>query len=204
MGYAYGPVKPWVKASGDRVGPMFGISNIGGYRVSATDPGGHPAGLALDYMVTSKAQGDKLAAYLLSNANAENIDYLIWWQRIWSRARANEGWRPMEDRGSRTANHYDHVHANYLPDPQNGTGGFENVGLPEDVLGGMAGLAGLTQKITRITFWWTNPNNILRVAGFTFGFMLFLGGLIRLGVVPKSPIQKTAQMVKGSVTDNGS
>ncbi|MEP7157788.1 MAG: SH3 domain-containing protein, partial [Chloroflexota bacterium] len=33
-----------------------------------------------------------------------------WSQRIWSVQRSSEGWRPMADRGSTTANHYDHVH----------------------------------------------------------------------------------------------
>jgi hypothetical protein len=31
-------------------------------------------------------------------------------QRIWSVERSSEGWRYVEDRGSATANHYDHVH----------------------------------------------------------------------------------------------
>ncbi|MGH8775923.1 MAG: hypothetical protein ACRDWI_12375 [Jiangellaceae bacterium] len=35
---------------------------------------------------------------------------MIWAQRIWTAERSSDGWRWMEDRGSDTANHYDHVH----------------------------------------------------------------------------------------------
>ncbi|WP_372509255.1 hypothetical protein [Actinomadura madurae] len=40
------------------------------------------------------------------------ISYVIWKQRIWN-VRGG-GWRPMEDRGSITQNHYDHVHISVL------------------------------------------------------------------------------------------
>ena len=35
---------------------------------------------------------------------------IIWSQHIWTIERSGEGFRSMEDRGSATANHYDHVH----------------------------------------------------------------------------------------------
>ena len=35
---------------------------------------------------------------------------LIYRQSIWNAAYPDRGWRAMEDRGSSTANHYDHVH----------------------------------------------------------------------------------------------
>jgi hypothetical protein len=35
---------------------------------------------------------------------------VIYAQKIWSVKRGGEGWRGMSDRGSVTANHYDHVH----------------------------------------------------------------------------------------------
>ena len=56
-----------------------------------------------------------LAAYAKAHASELGIDYIIWYQRIWSVARAAEGWRPMEDRGSDTENHRDHVHINVKP-----------------------------------------------------------------------------------------
>jgi hypothetical protein len=41
-------------------------------------------------------------------AGTLNIKYIIWKQRIWHPG--GGGWEPIEDRGSVTANHYDHVH----------------------------------------------------------------------------------------------
>ena len=38
------------------------------------------------------------------------VSYVIYSQHIWSQERGGEGWRPTSDRGSTTANHYDHVH----------------------------------------------------------------------------------------------
>ena len=120
--YNLGPVKPQLTQLVNILGPMFDIKTVGGYRESATDPHGHPAGLAADFMVpltpAGKAQGDALVAYAQAHARELGIDYIIWYQRIWSVARADEGWRPMEDRGSATANHLDHPHINVLPDAQ--------------------------------------------------------------------------------------
>jgi endonuclease/exonuclease/phosphatase (EEP) superfamily protein YafD len=117
--YNLGPVKPQLTQLVNILGPMFDIKTVGGYRESATDPNGHPAGLAADFMVplnaAGRAQGDRLAAYAKANAQKLGIDYIIWYQRIWSVARAGEGWRPMEDRGSATENHLDHVHINVKP-----------------------------------------------------------------------------------------
>lgn len=53
---------------------------------------------------------------LQDNAAQLGVDYIIWYQRVWSVERADEGWRPMADRGSPTENHYDHVHLNIKPD----------------------------------------------------------------------------------------
>lgn len=118
--YNLGPVKPQLTQLVNILGPMFDIKTVGGYRESATDPNGHPAGLAADFMVpltpAGKAQGDALVAYAQAHARELGIDYIIWYQRIWSVARADEGWRRMEDRGSATANHMDHPHINVLPD----------------------------------------------------------------------------------------
>jgi hypothetical protein len=94
------------------MGGKFGITSIGGYghRPNATD---HDDGLALDFM-TKGASGNALAAYAMANAKRLGVKYVIWNQRIWSVGRANEGWRPMEDRGSATANHKDHVHVSFV------------------------------------------------------------------------------------------
>ena len=80
------------------------MTNIGGYR--AGDPGDHGSGSAVDIMVTG-ARGDQVAAWLQSNAGSLNIKYIIWQQRIWM---PGGSWKPMEDRGDPTQNHFDHVH----------------------------------------------------------------------------------------------
>jgi len=81
------------------------LTNIGGYRPG--DPGDHGTGHAVDVMC-GRADGDALAAHLQTMAGTLHIKYLIWRQRIWYPGGST--WKPMEDRGSITANHYDHVH----------------------------------------------------------------------------------------------
>jgi len=84
------------------------ITSYGGLR--AGDSGSeHSTGRALDVMV-SGSEGDEIAAWLKANYKKLGISELIWSQRIWTVQRSSEGWRSMEDRGSATANHYDHVH----------------------------------------------------------------------------------------------
>jgi hypothetical protein len=74
------------------------------------DHGEHSSGKALDIMISDPALGDAVAAFLQEHAAELNIYDIIWQQHIWTPERASEGWRYMEDRGSTTANHYDHVH----------------------------------------------------------------------------------------------
>lgn len=73
--------------------------------------GAHGAGRALDIMVYSNSSlGGAIAAWVRENHQALGVSEVIWAQRIWTVERSSEGWRWMEDRGSVTANHYDHVH----------------------------------------------------------------------------------------------
>jgi LysM repeat protein len=90
-----------------------GSITIGGTRASATDPNGHPSGLALDYMVMSDAAlGDAIAEYHIAHWDELGVEYVIWQQRILT---SPDGvWKAMADRGSATANHMDHVHVNYV------------------------------------------------------------------------------------------
>jgi hypothetical protein len=71
--------------------------------------GDHGSGHALDIMSTGSLR-DAIAIYVRSHAAEFGVSYVISAQRIWSVQRSSEGWRAMEDRGSTTANHYDHVH----------------------------------------------------------------------------------------------
>lgn len=116
--YTLGNVQPRTAVVANTVGPMFGIKTIGGYR-EATSPYddltyGHSAGRALDFMTNDipdgKAVGDRLAAYLQENAESLTVRYIIWQQRIWVAGDPLDAWEVMEDRGSDTQNHMDHVH----------------------------------------------------------------------------------------------
>ena len=86
-----------------------GINSVGGYRASSLS--NHQLGLAIDFMITpgsESALGWSIAKYLVAHASELNVDHIIFEQKIWTPA--NPTWRSMEDRGSTTANHYDHVH----------------------------------------------------------------------------------------------
>jgi hypothetical protein len=82
-----------------------GVSSYGGY----SPRGEHYDGRAVDIMV-SGSYGQQIADWLVANASALQVRDVIYAQRIWTPDRAAEGWRYMEDRGSPTANHFDHVH----------------------------------------------------------------------------------------------
>jgi hypothetical protein len=71
--------------------------------------GDHGAGKALDIMSTGSLR-EAIADYVRAHASEFGVSYVIRAQHIWSVERSSEGWRLMEDRGSVTANHYDHVH----------------------------------------------------------------------------------------------
>jgi len=81
------------------------IHSFGGYRPGDMD---HGSGNAVDAMISSRAQGDAVAEYVMAHAAELDVKYIIWRQRIWYPSSGT--WRGMADRGSITANHYDHVH----------------------------------------------------------------------------------------------
>jgi hypothetical protein len=81
------------------------ITSYGTYR----SDGEHSQGIAIDIMVSGDA-GWEVAEFLRANYSELGINYIMYSQKIWSVDRSSEGWRYVEDRGSATANHYDHVH----------------------------------------------------------------------------------------------
>jgi LysM repeat protein len=111
-----GPVKPQTQAAADAVVsnvPGAASITLGGTRASAVDPHGHPSGLALDYMVMSDtALGHAIVQYTIDHWNELGVEYVIYQQKILTSPTG--AWKQMEDRGSPTANHMDHVHVNYL------------------------------------------------------------------------------------------
>jgi hypothetical protein len=102
----------------DAIDRRFGpFPAIGCYRPGSD--GEHPLGRACDFMLSSGGvmpagssiqKGYDIAAWAQANASRLGIMYIIYRQRIWDVRMAPSGWVPMENRGSITANHYDHVH----------------------------------------------------------------------------------------------
>lgn len=96
------------------------VGTVYGYRQSSTSD--HGKGLAADFMVYSNAhKGSHIARFAKRHHRQLNVTYVIWNQEIWSVARASEGWRPMADAGSDTANHKDHVHVSFRETPDDDT-----------------------------------------------------------------------------------
>lgn len=98
------------------IGEKFGIKNYSLYREG--DPEDHGRGRAVDYMVYNNEKlGDDLVEFLVEHIDDLDIDYIIWKQRLYASRRHKYGvantWGAMEDRGSITANHYDHVHVSF-------------------------------------------------------------------------------------------
>ncbi|KAF4534501.1 uncharacterized protein LTHEOB_3309 [Lasiodiplodia theobromae] len=62
-------------------------------------------------------QGKSIAEWAMRNHGSLKLTYVIFGQRIWNPSRDAvgpwSGWRKMEDRGSVTANHWDHVHVSF-------------------------------------------------------------------------------------------
>ena len=83
------------------------VSSFLGLRSSS---GYHGDGRALDCMISSSTVGWDMARWVRSNASSLGVMEVIYRQQIWTVQRSSEGWRPMSDRGSPTANHMDHVH----------------------------------------------------------------------------------------------
>ncbi|WP_165807150.1 hypothetical protein [Nocardioides currus] len=71
--------------------------------------GEHAQGIAVDIMV-SGSRAWEVAEFVRRYSSELGVNYVIHARRIWSVQRSAEGWRSMADRGSITANHYDHVH----------------------------------------------------------------------------------------------
>jgi hypothetical protein len=111
-------ITPRMRQVRDEVDRRFGpFISIGCYRAESS--GEHPLGRACDFMLSSGGvmpsssgvqRGYAIAAWAQANASRLGIMYIIYRQRIWDIRMASSGWVSMSDRGSITANHFDHVH----------------------------------------------------------------------------------------------
>ncbi|MFD1932596.1 coiled-coil domain-containing protein [Nonomuraea mangrovi] len=107
-------ITPRTRLMRDTIKKSFALPfEVGCYRSGGS--GEHPLGRACDFMMSSggatptaanRTLGDQVAAWAMKNQSRLGIKYVIWRQRI----NSGSGWRAMSDRGSITANHYDHVH----------------------------------------------------------------------------------------------
>jgi hypothetical protein len=111
-------ITPRMLAVKNAVDLRFGpFPAIGCYRPGSE--GEHPLGRACDFMLSTGGvmpsapwvqRGYEVAQWAQANAAQLGIMYIIYRQRIWDIRMASAGWVTMPDRGSITANHYDHVH----------------------------------------------------------------------------------------------
>jgi hypothetical protein len=103
-------VKPWASTAGTELRCIFDVGTVGGLggRPNMSD---HPRGLAVDFMTAGGVAGDQLADYALKYKDDLKIKYVIWKQRI--NFGDGGGWHGMPNRGSATANHFDHVHISF-------------------------------------------------------------------------------------------
>jgi uncharacterized protein YgiM (DUF1202 family) len=108
-----------IKSVKARYGKTFG--SVGTLRDGSI---GHRLGVGVDFMMrgwnssTGIRNGDAMAAYLVRNRGALDIDYIIWRDRIWLSQDgqwgpySKGGWgRHLDSRGwNATTMHYDHLH----------------------------------------------------------------------------------------------
>lgn len=118
-GYAQGGLVKGTAELSDIISQQFRPSGgIGGYRSPDGKFNEHSTGRALDVMVgNDKAKGDAVKDFVLSNAAAIDLKWAIWRQHLYY---PGGGGYDMEDRGSPTDNHMDHVHIFSGPGIANG------------------------------------------------------------------------------------
>lgn len=106
-------VQAFANAECATLGCPYDIGTYAGHQPSAD--------LALDNMQApigtlpqdGGAHGARIANFGLQGGAAYRVLYVIWQQRI--NSLDGRGWRTMENRGSITQNHFDHVHVSFNP-----------------------------------------------------------------------------------------
>ena len=98
---------PWIKSMG----------GLGSRPIGTSD---HPRGLAIDFMIpgwntaAGNAKGWALAKWIVANAGALHVKYVIWDRKKWNPA-GGSGWRPYSHPlgASPTLAHRDHIHVSF-------------------------------------------------------------------------------------------
>ena len=94
------------------------IKDVGGWRPFDAYPD-HPTGRAIDVMMPNRGGGsdaklgNEIAAYFQKHAADYGIHYMIWRQQMWKSSNKPGAWTGMTNRGSATANHFDHIHISF-------------------------------------------------------------------------------------------
>jgi hypothetical protein len=100
-------------ANGAREVREMGFDGTIGGIGERSGPSDHPHGNAIDVMTMDDTKsGRDIAEHFRANHDELGVKYVIYEQMIASPS-SNWEWRPMEDRGSPTANHMDHVHISF-------------------------------------------------------------------------------------------
>ena len=61
-------------------------------------------------VLSDQSLGNAIVAYHVQHWDELGVDYIIWWQQIWSADRADEGWRDYTRGTDITTRHQDHLH----------------------------------------------------------------------------------------------
>ena len=89
-----------------------GITDLLGVGPGSVRGSDHPKGLAVDLMVNQdRVTGDKIAACARRHFDDWGLSYVLWRQSDLDKEGGE--FEPMANRGSPTANHYDHVHISF-------------------------------------------------------------------------------------------
>jgi len=110
--YGLKGVAPDVARAADSIGSRFGIKTIGGRGPGSVPGSDHPKGLALDFMTyKNTGQGNAVSSYVLKNAKALNVKYVIWNRYIWYPGGNGHsaGWHKYNG----PSPHTDHVHVSF-------------------------------------------------------------------------------------------
>lgn len=104
-------LQPAAAASAHLLATLFGIKVIGGYRPSSEVANSdHPRRLAADFMTSDQQVNRALGNFAIANRKLLRVKYVISLQHY----NDGSGWSLMADRGSRTANHFDHCHVSFV------------------------------------------------------------------------------------------
>lgn len=166
---------------------------------AVTTYAGHAEGAnnSADFWIAGKEQGIQLSEWVMNNATNLGVKYIGFWQKIWNHTfeqpKPWSQWRGMEDRGSPTQNHHDHMHVTFLHDGQgvsnpdavktsNTSSSSDSSGglIPDwfnpfkEALGPIGDFFSTVQSSIKFI---SEPKNWLRIAAFALGVVVLLVGL---------------------------